>query len=80
MLIEDKIKAILKEQLDVDVTDISSTIAEDLHADSLDKIELIMSIEDAFDISISDVDAEKIITVNDLISYVKTKIHERGEK
>ncbi len=47
---------------------------EDLHATSIDQVELIMSIEDAFEIEISDSDAEKIHTVGDLVSFVRGQV------
>lgn len=70
-----QIKAIIVEQLSVsedEVTDAASFI-EDLGADSLDIVELIMALEEKFDIEIPDEDAEKIQTVNDVFSYVESK-------
>lgn len=70
-----QIKAIIVEQLSVsedEVTD-SASFIEDLGADSLDIVELIMALEEKFDIEIPDEDAEKIQTVNDVFSYVESK-------
>ena len=51
---------------------------EDLGADSLDTVELVMALEEEFDIEILDEDAEKIRTVNEAITYVKTKLEAKG--
>ncbi len=67
-----KIKKIVAEHLGVDeakITDTSSFV-DDLGADSLDQVELVMAFEEAFNIEIPDDAAEKIVTVNDAISYV----------
>ena len=69
-----KIKSIIAEQLGVkaeEVTD-NAKFVEDLGADSLDQVELIMAMEEEFDLSIPDEDAEKIATVQDAIDYVKS--------
>jgi acyl carrier protein len=68
----DKIKSIIAERLSVDENKIteSSSFIEDLGADSLDTVELIMQLEEAFDIQIPDEDAEKIVTVGDAIKYI----------
>ena len=68
----DKVKSIIVEQLGVaaeDVTEEASFI-EDLGADSLDIVELVMALEEEYDIEISDEDAEKIQTVGDAITYI----------
>lgn len=68
----EKVKSIIVEQLGVpaeEVTDEASFI-EDLGADSLDIVELIMALEEEYDIEISDEDAEKIQTVSDAVSYI----------
>lgn len=69
----DKIKDIIIEQLQVDEADISmdTNLMKDLSADSLDAVEIIMAIEDAFGIEIPDEDAEKFQTVEDLVKYVE---------
>ncbi len=70
--IEAKIKAIVAEQLSVDEAEISreTHFVNDLRADSLDTVELVMEFEDAFDTSIPDEDAVKIETIGDAIDYV----------
>lgn len=71
--VDEKIKMIICEQLDVSEDDVvpSAAFVDDLGADSLDQVELIMAMEEEFDISIPDEDAEKIATVQDAIDYVK---------
>ena len=70
--VEEKIKKIISEQLDVDEKDVvpEASFVDDLGADSLDQVELIMAMEEEFDISIPDEDAEKIATVQDAIDYI----------
>ena len=71
--VEDKIKKIICEQLDVAEKDVvpEASFVDDLGADSLDQVELIMAMEEEFDISIPDEDAEKIGTVKDALDYIK---------
>ncbi|MEA2039346.1 MAG: acyl carrier protein [Thermodesulfobacteriota bacterium] len=71
--IEEKIKEIICEQLDVSEDDVvpEASFVDDLGADSLDQVELIMAMEEEFDISIPDDDAETIATVQDAIDYIK---------
>ncbi|MBE9523115.1 MAG: acyl carrier protein [Proteobacteria bacterium] len=73
MSIEEKIKKIICEQLEVNEKDVvpEASFVDDLGADSLDQVELIMAMEEEFDISISDEEAEKIATVRDAIEYVE---------
>ena len=73
MSVEDKIKKIISEKLSVDMEEVvpEASFVDDLGADSLDQVELIMAMEEEFDVSISDEDAEKIATVQDAINYVK---------
>ena len=68
-----KVKKIIVEQLGVEEADISagSSFIEDLGADSLDIVELIMALEEEFEIEIPDSDAEKITTVGDAVDYIK---------
>ena len=70
--IVEKIKNIVCEQLDVSEEDIvpEAIFVDDLGADSLDQVELIMAMEEAFDISIPDDDAEQITTIQNAIDYV----------
>jgi acyl carrier protein len=72
--IEERLRKIVAEQLGVDETQVlpGASFARDLKADSLDLVELIMSIEEEFDIEISDDDAEKIETVQDALDYLVT--------
>ena len=69
----EKIKAILAEQLGVDEDDITmdSSLTDDLGADSLDHVELVMAMEEEFDIEIPDEEAEKIVTVADAVNFIK---------
>ncbi|MEM9556273.1 MAG: acyl carrier protein [Acidobacteriota bacterium] len=72
MAIEDKVKSIISEQLGVETGEVTAaaSFTDDLGADSLDIVELVMAFEEAFDIEIPDEDAEKIATVNDAVSYI----------
>jgi acyl carrier protein len=71
--VEEKVKQIIVEQLGVDEAEVTSTASfvDDLGADSLDQVELIMAFEEAFDVEIPDEDAEKIKTVQDAVDYVE---------
>ncbi len=75
-MVFEKVKKIISEQLEVDQSIISesSTITGDLGADSLDLVDLAMSIEDEFDIELSDEALDKIKTVGDLAAYIEEKI------
>lgn len=72
----EKVKEIIVDQLGVEVKEVTqeASFIEDLGADSLDTVELVMAFEEEFDIEIPDEDAEKIITVKDAISYVEEHI------
>lgn len=72
MSVEDKVKKIIADKLSVDLEEVvpEASFVDDLGADSLDLVELIMSMEEEFDIDISDEDAEKLVTVQDAISYI----------
>jgi len=69
----DRVKKVLVEQLDVSDEEIvpTASIVDDLKADSLDVVEIIMGLEEEFDIEIPDEDAEKIMTVQQIIDYVE---------
>ncbi len=73
MSIEDKVKKIIVEKLSVDLEEVvpEASFVDDLGADSLDLVELIMSMEEEFDIEIPDEDAEKLVTVQDALDYIK---------
>jgi acyl carrier protein len=74
MSVTDKVKKIIAEKLSVDMEEVvpEASFVDDLGADSLDLVELIMSMEEEFDIDISDEDAEGILTVKDAMDYVST--------
>ena len=71
--VEDKVKQIIVDQLGVDAADVTaaSSFVDDLGADSLDRVELIMALEETFGIEIPDEDAEKISTVQDAVDYIQ---------
>jgi len=71
--VEDKVKQIIVEQLGVDEGEVTSSASfvDDLGADSLDRVELVMALEEAFDLEIPDEEAEKIRTVQDAIDYIE---------
>lgn len=68
----DDVKAVVVEQLSVEADSVKmeSKIIEDLGADSLDVVELIMALEEKFDIEIPDTDAEKLIKIEDVVKYI----------
>jgi acyl carrier protein len=72
-MIFEKVQEKIAEQLGVDEDDITleSQIVEDLGADSLDVIELVMVLEEEFDIEITDEESEKLLTVGDVVEYIK---------
>ena len=74
MVSEERIKEIIVEQLGVDEEQITpdASFIDDLGADSLDTVELVMAFEEEFDVEIPDEDAEKIRTVQDVIEYLKS--------
>ena len=73
MALEERIKKIIIEQLGVDANEVTpkASFIDDLGADSLDTVELVMALEEEFDIEIPDEDAEKITTVGEAIKYVE---------
>jgi acyl carrier protein len=72
---QEKVKDIIVEQLGVDPERVKpeSSFIDDLGADSLDIVELVMAMEEEFDLEIPDTDAEKLKTVQDVLNYVETK-------
>ncbi len=75
-MVLEKIKTILSEQFDVEEDQITgdTNILEDLEADSLDIVDLIMSIEDEFEVEIPDEDVEELRTVDDAVKYIEQKL------
>jgi acyl carrier protein len=71
----DRVKKVVVEQLEVSEDEVTATASfvDDLGADSLDVVELVMGLEEEFDVEIPDEDAEKIATVQDAISYIEAK-------
>ncbi len=76
--VEEKVKQIIVEQLGVDEGEVTpnASFVDDLGADSLDTVELVMAFEEGFNIEIPDEDAEKIRTVHDAVEYIKK--HSKG--
>lgn len=75
MAVGEKVKEIISKQLGVDIEKVNmeASFVEDLGADSLDTVELVMAFEEAFNIEIPDEDAEKILKVKDAITYIEDK-------
>jgi acyl carrier protein len=75
MALDDKIKKIIEEQLGVegDRIKVEASFIDDLGADSLDIVELVMAMEEEYDIEIPDEDAEKLKTVGDVVTYLDDK-------
>lgn len=72
----ERVTKIIVDRLGVDETEVipSANFKEDLGADSLDVVELVMQLEDEFEMEISDEDAEKIATVGDAVSYIESQV------
>jgi len=72
----ERVTKIIVDRLGVDESEVKleSSFKDDLGADSLDVVELVMELEDEFDMEISDEEAEKIATVNDAVTYIQSKI------
>jgi len=81
MNVEDKIKDIIAEQLGVKKEEMKmeSSFVDDLGADSLDTVEVVMALEEEFGIEIPDDDAEKIATVGDAVKYISEKVKAKKE-
>ena len=77
-MVFDKIKDIIVEQLDVeeDAVTMEASITDDLGADSLDVVDLVMSIEESSDVEIPDEEVENIKTVGDIVKYIENKVEE----
>ena len=75
MSVEERVKSIIVEQLGVDADEVTSeaSFVEDLGADSLDQVELIMAFEEEFGVEISDDEAEKIRKVKDAVDYIEKR-------
>lgn len=71
--VEEKVSRIIVEQLGIEASKVepAASFVDDLGADSLDRVELVMALEEAFGVEIPDRDAEKIVTVRDAIDYVQ---------
>ncbi len=80
MTLEEKVKEIIAEQLSIEVSQIKaeSSFIEDLGADSLATVELILALEDAFDIEVPEEEAEKLLTVQNAIDYIKGTVDWEG--
>lgn len=78
--IEDKVKKIIVEQLRVEESKVVSeaSFVEDLGADSLDTVELVMALEEEFETEIPDEEAQKILTVKDAVDYVSSRLVEQS--
>lgn len=78
--IEEKITQIVSEQLSVDKGELrrETSFVNDLNADSLDTVELVMELEDEFDLTIPDEDAEKLKTVGEAIDYIQKSLSEKS--
>ena len=72
----EKVKGIIVEQLGVTETSVTTeaSFIDDLGADSLDIVELVMELEEEFDMEIPDTDAEKVVTVGDVVEYIKEHV------
>lgn len=73
----ERVTKVIVDRLGVDESEIKmeASFRDDLGADSLDVVELVMELEDEFDMEISDDDAEKITTVGDTVTYIETKVN-----
>ncbi len=78
LVVFEKLRKIISEQFDINPNNITmdSSFQDDLNADSLDVVELIMAIEDEFDLEVEDESIEKILTVGDVVEYIQNHIDE----
>ena len=78
MSVDDKVKSIIAEQLGVEASEVTenASFTDDLGADSLDIVELVMAFEEEFGLEIPDEDAEKIVKVSDAVSYINAHAEE----
>ena len=74
-IMSEKMKAIIAEQLNIDASEITleSSFKDDLNADSLDLFEMVMALEDNYGVEIPSEDLEKLLTVGDVVNYLKDK-------
>jgi acyl carrier protein len=77
-MVEEKVRELIAKQLGVDINQVTpeATFVDDLGADSLDTVELVMAFEETFGVEIPDEDAEKIVKVQDAIDYIKQKTNQ----
>jgi len=77
-IVDERLKKMVVEQLGVDESEVvpGASFVEDLHADSLDQVELILSLEEEFDLQISEEDAEKLTTVQEAMDYIERRLRE----
>lgn len=77
--VEQKVREIIVEQLGVDPEQVTreASFVEDLGADSLDTVELVMALEEEFDLEIQDEEAEKLATVGDAIEYIEGRLEQQ---
>ncbi|MFI4954447.1 MAG: acyl carrier protein [Gammaproteobacteria bacterium] len=78
--VEERVKKIICEQLEVKEEEVvpAASLVDDLRADSLDAVELVMALEEEFEIEIPDEEAEKIITVKDAIDHINDHLNTKG--
>lgn len=78
-MIFDEITELLAEQLNIEKSTITrdSHIVEDLHTDSLDMVEMLIALEDKYDITVPDEDAKNLDTIGKLVDYVEAKVNEK---
>jgi len=78
MTIREEVRKVISEQLNVQLDEIkdSSNLVRDLGADSLDAVKIVMEVEEAFEITISDEEADKFKTVGDIVNYITRRIGE----